>query len=557
MTGMSSDPLVSTRISLAWPPALPSELTSTLVLTGRTGAFVDLRIFINGDHIGQIDWATAGLKTWLPDSTPETPKAMFTSHLDSRFVPSDSSSTDSPPEPDVGVFQSLPNGDVLETGSMPNPLSPTPLLPVPYEEVWRRLPLPPVATVRATFLRAGDTFIARVGDYQLGIAKGDKESGFLARRMERKKEVPVTLPRTREGGIELADYRPLSLDSGYAAGNGSDEDGELQVKLERRPAGGNEGILMKAGRGGGGADAAKRTSRICTRNSVLFLALILIQAIGVIAMIILVFITAIHALTPDLTDAGDEVRENPRFEAVTTYLAIFCLAECFEVYITLEALFQSNILQIGLMLPCQICMTVYSAFLPSQLAKALSMAAEASYAMPSEVDLTVVYHRVRIYAWVILGVIALVTLVMAGFVCLLYSDFGWALCLLKYDAFFWVSFTTQFLILVTHTPPVERYMTYVAIPVTLAALVLSAMALRYENRVGMYAFLGLQVAAVGYFGFKIYRMFANESESRYDITRATLLTFACASISLLIATFVVSIMCLRNFGIGLKGKSAS
>ncbi|KAL8276395.1 hypothetical protein RQP46_011193 [Phenoliferia psychrophenolica] len=153
MTGMSGDPLVSTRISLAWPPALPSELTSTLVLTGRTGAFVDLRIFTNGDHIGQIDWATAGLKTWLPDSTP-----------------------------------------------------------VPYEEVWRRLPLPPVATVRATFLRAGDAFIARVGDYQLGIAKGAEKSGFLARSMERKTEGGEWEEVSVVGGERARTELPLAPD---------------------------------------------------------------------------------------------------------------------------------------------------------------------------------------------------------------------------------------------------------------------------------------------------------------------------------------------------------
>lgn len=42
------------------------------------------------------------------------------------------------------------------------------------------------------------------------------------------------------------------------------------------------------------------------------------------------------------------MRTNPKLEACSTYLAIFCLAEVFEVYITLEALLQSNILQIGL-----------------------------------------------------------------------------------------------------------------------------------------------------------------------------------------------------------------
>lgn len=65
-----SEPMVSTRISLAWPPLGADELTDTLVLTGRSGAFVDLRVFVRGEHTGEIDWATAGRKSWLPDSTP-------------------------------------------------------------------------------------------------------------------------------------------------------------------------------------------------------------------------------------------------------------------------------------------------------------------------------------------------------------------------------------------------------------------------------------------------------------------------------------------------------
>jgi hypothetical protein len=58
--------LVSTRVSLAWPPEPAREVTDTLVLSGRSGYFVDLRIFIEGSHVGEIEWATAGVKTALP-----------------------------------------------------------------------------------------------------------------------------------------------------------------------------------------------------------------------------------------------------------------------------------------------------------------------------------------------------------------------------------------------------------------------------------------------------------------------------------------------------------
>lgn len=46
----------STRVSIAWPPALPSEPTETLVL-GVGGWYVDLRV-TKADL--SIDWAMAG-----------------------------------------------------------------------------------------------------------------------------------------------------------------------------------------------------------------------------------------------------------------------------------------------------------------------------------------------------------------------------------------------------------------------------------------------------------------------------------------------------------------
>lgn len=69
-------------------------------------------------------------------------------------------------------------------------------------------------------------------------------------------------------------------------------------------------------------------------------------------------------------------------------------------------------------------MTIYSAFLPSQLKEALTKAVLAN--MSSATVVYPVYARVRIYAWVILGIIALVTVVMGLFVWLLADDFGWA-----------------------------------------------------------------------------------------------------------------------------------
>ncbi|ORY92580.1 hypothetical protein BCR35DRAFT_348952 [Leucosporidium creatinivorum] len=181
-------PLVSTRVSLAWPPAAPFEDTDTLVIQGRTGFFLDLRIFISGPRVGEIDWASAGVKTFLPDSTPENPKAVFDANIDSRRPPPNPSSpspTD-PPLPDEGSFTTLPNGDVLETGSMSNPDADGAVQP--YEEVWRRFPVEEDVRVLILASEDGKAFIGRVGRWEVALKDATNSTPFLAWRRDQQED---------------------------------------------------------------------------------------------------------------------------------------------------------------------------------------------------------------------------------------------------------------------------------------------------------------------------------------------------------------------------------
>lgn len=53
---------VSERRSIRWPPAPASEPTDTLVLSGPTGVFVDVRFLKDAPGEGVLDWAFAGFK---------------------------------------------------------------------------------------------------------------------------------------------------------------------------------------------------------------------------------------------------------------------------------------------------------------------------------------------------------------------------------------------------------------------------------------------------------------------------------------------------------------
>lgn len=54
---------VSERRSIRWPPASASEPTYTLVLSGASGVFVDVRFLKDAPpEEGVLDWAFAGFK---------------------------------------------------------------------------------------------------------------------------------------------------------------------------------------------------------------------------------------------------------------------------------------------------------------------------------------------------------------------------------------------------------------------------------------------------------------------------------------------------------------
>lgn len=120
---------------------------------------------------------------------------LFTKSIDSHASPT---STE-PSPPDEGEFTTLPNGDSLETGSMPNPSHNNKM--TPYEEVWRVLSPRPGGGV-AYILESRDddskgngeaerkTFIGRIGGQVLILTEkkttdeGVKRSVYGARSEE-------------------------------------------------------------------------------------------------------------------------------------------------------------------------------------------------------------------------------------------------------------------------------------------------------------------------------------------------------------------------------------
>ncbi|KAI9102558.1 hypothetical protein DFS34DRAFT_398548 [Phlyctochytrium arcticum] len=143
----------STRVSIRWIPDPPSEPTDTLVLSVGEW-YVDLRV--GKEDASRLDWAMAGQRI-VVSKKPE--KVRFTHVIDSTgFTGSDD-----------GDFVELPNGDSLETGTMPCPSRNN--TPTAYEEIWRKLPLPDSTQLVAWVLQSeiGNTFLCRVNRWFLAL----------------------------------------------------------------------------------------------------------------------------------------------------------------------------------------------------------------------------------------------------------------------------------------------------------------------------------------------------------------------------------------------------
>lgn len=108
----------------------------------------------------------------------------------------------------------------------------------------------------------------------------------------------------------------------------------------------------------------------------------------------------------------------------------------------------------------------------------------------------------------------------------IYTEFGWKtykflgadrriktmfthhqifLCLVKFDLFFWVGFSVQFIWLVLNKDNIEYYLTCAALPLSLIVLVEGHLAARHESKWMMLSFMTGCAGAMVYFVFKVSR----------------------------------------------------
>lgn len=262
--------------------------------------------------------------------------------------------------------------------------------------------------------------------------------------------------------------------------------------------------------------------------------------------------------------------------SIPTYLALFIFGFLYQLVLVYDALRAKNTIQvIGLCL-YNAGMLIYSGVQMTQVKEAIDTLLYPPGGGQAQISLNI---WDKIY-WFLLAcpcVIALGTILLSGVAWKLYREFAWTIyknisadlrlkrryltfqiyiALLKFDFFFFLAFTVQFLVIVgSNFTDFEFYLTIVAVPITVCFLFFAAFVTRRESYYGQAIMVVVYFAAMAYFIFKLVRMYDTGDMAKvneYLPARKALTVFAVITILLLIATIVTACLCTRNFNKGLK-----
>ncbi|KAI0082250.1 hypothetical protein K474DRAFT_1681566 [Panus rudis PR-1116 ss-1] len=265
----------------------------------------------------------------------------------------------------------------------------------------------------------------------------------------------------------------------------------------------------------------------------------------------------------DFGENDDDFRAKNK---IPVYLAIFALAHVFQFAMALDAVYARNTLQF-------IALTLFNAIF---LAYAVIQIGEVNGLIPPNTP-GISHIPITVLTKIIPCVISVAELAYIALGWKIYTEFGWKvykflgadrriksmyanyqvfLCLVKFDLFFWVSFSILFIWLVLNKNDAEYYLTCAALPLSVIVLVEGHLAARYENKWMMLTFMGGCSAAMVYFCYKLVKVLRFRDTDTFVFVWKTMTNFSVLAILLLLITVVFATLVMRNFGHGLKDQIA-
>lgn len=297
----------------------------------------------------------------------------------------------------------------------------------------------------------------------------------------------------------------------------------------------------------------------------MFFGVSVLQAILCLAFEAYVFAVFQSNLKPAARNKANE----SQFKIIPTFLALFIFAFLYELILVWDALRAKNTIQIIGICISNLAILVYCVLQTDQISEAVTILVMNGEALENRE----LWGVIRPFLIAIPIVIAIATVAMAYCAWKLYQVFAWDIlkqigadyrmkkrflhyqiyiALLKFDFFFFLGFTIQFLIIVSDIDTVEMALTSVAIPVTMIILLSAAFFTRREIKFGMITTILLYLGALAYFFFKLVRIYQPGFRDHYQGVKKSLTAFSVVTIILLIMTIINAFVCMNNFNTGLK-----
>ncbi|EJD55460.1 hypothetical protein AURDEDRAFT_109782 [Auricularia subglabra TFB-10046 SS5] len=294
----------------------------------------------------------------------------------------------------------------------------------------------------------------------------------------------------------------------------------------------------------------------------LYLLVVLIETVIDIVIEVDLLVLINQNAPPDNTQARLE------FDRLPVYLVVFGLAHLFQLVLALDAVHAQNTLQFLFLAVFNVLLLAYAIVQRSEIIEFVPKSSSGISHIPVQALTSIIAVVIGLSE---IGYIAL------GYK--IYTEFGWKvykllgadrsvkrmymhlqvfLCLIKFDVFFFVGFTVQwiFLVLSRDQPDAEYYITIVALPLSVVVLIAGHVAVHRESKWLMGCFIAGMTAASVYFIYKFYKILRFRKDDEFAAVFKSLMIFSVLAILLLFTTFAWACLVMHNFGRGLKARVA-